>query len=474
MTKSRIAHRAEFSVRCACGKEYHTSDEHLGKQLHCRCGRTVTIQRPQTEYGDAHRANDQRGHWQESSSSTVARITTSIAKRFRRFQPALRRGVQHRRRGVVSLLASTVSSMQDRSPWTRWTARLSWVWLLFVVTTWVVLISTSESFLPATLLAYGPRFPLLLPLLIFLPMALMTARSALVPLVLSLWVIWGPIMGGRMSWRTLGKALPTAPASGAIRVVTYNAQNGRVVAPKIRNFVETYHPDLMAFQECGEQLMDSLRALSNWYFARYANLCTASRWPIESMDSMPRNDIARISQYGFEGTGLVARFIIASPRGPLALINLHLETARKGLEALAGNEGLLPDELNLTGMRSMIPRADAMERLDINEQIRERESERASVWARRGDKRIPTILVGDYNLPVESAIFRRHWGDLTDAFEKTGTGFGWSKREGQLLRIRIDHVLLNPSAPIPVGTWLGPDMGSDHLPVVADLKWRPR
>ena len=81
------------------------------------------------------------------------------------------------------------------------------------------------------------------------------------------------------------------------------------------------------------------------------------------------------------------------------------------------------------------------------------------------------LVAGGFNLPVESTIYRAYWRDLRNAFEETGTGFGWSKGEGKLLRIRIDHVLGNATAPRPVGTWLGPDWGSDHRPVIADLRW---
>ena len=50
MSRNSIAHRAEFSVRCACGIVYNTDDTHVGKHIKCRCGRTVTVVRPADEY----------------------------------------------------------------------------------------------------------------------------------------------------------------------------------------------------------------------------------------------------------------------------------------------------------------------------------------------------------------------------------------------------------------------------------------
>lgn len=341
-----------------------------------------------------------------------------------------------------------------------------------MVVTWALLVTTSESFLPATLLAYGPRFSLLAPFLVLVPLAALAARSALVPLFLSLLVVVGPIMGGRLSWQTVGRAMTATPPANAIRVMSFNAAGGGAVAMQIRDLVDRVHPDLMSMQECGDALWDTLQTLSGWHPARYANLCTVSRWPITSADSMPRADFQRIAQYGFGGTGLVARYIIASPRGPLAFVNLHLETARKGLEALSGEDGFIPDRIDASSGEALLRRGNASERIDLNARIRDRESERAAVWSSRGDRRIPLVVAGDFNLPVESAIFRRHWGGFTDAFESSGTGFGWSRREGRLMRIRIDHVVGNAFAPRPVGAWLGPDAGSDHLPVIADLRWR--
>ena len=137
-----------------------------------------------------------------------------------------------------------------------------------------------------------------------------------------------------------------------------------------------------------------------------------------------------------------------------------------------GSGGFVTDQGGRAStLRSIVNRYDP-ERIQLNARIRDQESERASVWSAPSGKTTPAIIVGDFNLPVESAIFRRHWLRFTDAFESTGTGFGWSKREGTLLRIRIDHILGNASAPQAIGVWLGSDFGSDHLPVIADLAWR--
>ena len=41
-----ISSPTAFDVKCKCGREYHTSDEHVGKYVNCECGRRVPIQHP--------------------------------------------------------------------------------------------------------------------------------------------------------------------------------------------------------------------------------------------------------------------------------------------------------------------------------------------------------------------------------------------------------------------------------------------
>ncbi len=365
-----------------------------------------------------------------------------------------------------------LDAMSSPRPLRRWTARAGWAWSIMVVVTWLLLITTSESFLPATLLAYGPRYVLLAPFVLLLPAAVVFARSALAPLTIALLMVLGPIMGGRVSLKTMGRTYPDRPPAGAMRVISFNARGGLVASVSLRDFVARTQPDIIAMQECGEALWDTLQAMPGWHRTRYANLCTASRWPIASLDTMPRADFERVSQYGFGGTGLVLRHVLTSPRGPLVFVNLHLETARKGLESFVGAEGFIPDRPGAAGKDAAVPAGGATRGFEMNAVVRDRESERAAGWSVKGDLSVPSLIAGDFNLPVESAIFRRHWGDFVDAFDASGTGFGWTKREGALLRVRIDHILGTAVSPRPIGAWVGPALGSDHLPVIADLAWR--
>ena len=88
----------------------------------------------------------------------------------------------------------------------------------------------------------------------------------------------------------------------------------------------------------------------------------------------------------------------------------------------------------------------------------------------------PVVLLGDFNMTDQNdnyALLAE--AGLTDAFRAVGQGFGttWPARGiGPLRRlVRIDYVWHSAHFRA-VAAWVGPDVGSDHLPVLARLAWR--
>jgi endonuclease/exonuclease/phosphatase (EEP) superfamily protein YafD len=77
-------------------------------------------------------------------------------------------------------------------------------------------------------------------------------------------------------------------------------------------------------------------------------------------------------------------------------------------------------------------------------------------------------VAGDFNTPTRSAVYRESWTDLTNAFSAAGWGLGhthFSRRIG----VRIDHILASDHWHV-TSCEVGPDVGSAHRPVVAELK----
>ncbi len=336
--------------------------------------------------------------------------------------------------------------------------------LLGSILSWLLLATMSEEFLPATLLAYGPRFALLLPIAVGVPVSLIWARRSMVLHLLSAIVVLVPVMGARLNILRGKGPIPSAASTG-IRVLSLNAEGGQVSQRYLPDLLAEVRPDLVDVQECGNELSARLSTIRGYHFARHANMCVLSRWPIAPVDSMPRAAFERVSTLGYGGTGLVARYRVARPQRSLDFVSLHLETPRKGLERLMGSDGFIPDG-------GGVPRSGDVGGEQINARIRRMESERASVWSARFSDSIPVIVAGDFNMPVESTIFRDFWTRFDDAFENAGLGFGYTKFENRYIRARIDHILFAPTWLEATGAWVGPDVGSDHRPVIADLLLR--
>jgi endonuclease/exonuclease/phosphatase (EEP) superfamily protein YafD len=91
---------------------------------------------------------------------------------------------------------------------------------------------------------------------------------------------------------------------------------------------------------------------------------------------------------------------------------------------------------------------------------------------------LPLVLLGDFNMTRLQAQYRRvAAAGLVDAFHVAGRGLGrtFPLRRGRiplLPVLRLDYIWLSPALEA-VAARVGPDAGSDHLPVLADIRWLP-
>jgi endonuclease/exonuclease/phosphatase (EEP) superfamily protein YafD len=316
---------------------------------------------------------------------------------------------------------------------------LTWGWLGAVVAAALLLWVLGDRWWPATLLLYAPRWPLLLPGLLLVPAALLLRRRLLLPQGLAVAVTVVPVMGFTLGWRGVVGA-----GTGELRVVTFNVAGlTGTTAGMLAASLTTYEPDVIAFQECPERLAEPVHWGAGWHTGFEKTICIASRYPIVSVKSEER---VRTGAQG--GTGTVVLFRLARPADSVDLAVVHLETPRKGLEPLRAGG-----------------RTGAMR---LNTLVRDAGSSRASRWI-RGQADAP-IIAGDFNLTVESAIYRTHWARCANAFTQTGRGFGYTRVLRQF-SARIDHVLACGDWR-PVRARVGPFLGSDHRPLIVDLKRR--
>ena len=180
-------------------------------------------------------------------------------------------------------------------------------------------------------------------------------------------------------------------------------------------------------------------------------LVIASRFPIREVQEWQRKEPP------VRWPPVVAMWAVVDCRGQsVAVCNLHLITPQNGLaEAI--------DRVTIVNPN----RSGALTELNY---WRNRESELLSEWIATMPR--VDVVVGDFNMPVESCIYRQWWSRYTNAFSAVGTGFGytrWATVRRIPFGVRIDHILTGDGW-APVRCQLGPDVGSDHLPVLADLR----
>jgi endonuclease/exonuclease/phosphatase (EEP) superfamily protein YafD len=317
--------------------------------------------------------------------------------------------------------------------------RLAWVivWLcrLYVaalVVLCAVLWTCADVWWPATVLMYLPRWVFGLPLLVLVPAALVLRRRALRWLLVGafLWV-W-PFMGLCLPWR---QVLAGEPAGPVVRVLTCNTHYRQLDPAALRQFLDETRPDVLAFQYWEGHAEPALFESKTVHPA--GEFLIASRWPIRDEQHLTRRPLA-------------VSCVLDAPFGRVQFVTLHLATPRDGLLAVVkrGDGGIVELEANIERRRA--------------------ESEQITGWLR--DVNEPLIIVGDFNTTVESDIFRTFWAKYTDAFSVAGCGWGPTQITPKRTAARIDHILVGSGWRCR-NCWVGPFVGSEHRPVVADLEW---
>lgn len=313
-----------------------------------------------------------------------------------------------------------------------------WAYLAGILLAAGILHGLSEAWAINSVLLFAPRWLLLLPLVVLLPAALFSWKGALPPLALSFPVYLFLVAGLAPRWH----AGDRQAAPDSVRLITVNTGGGQLNLGRLKKYIEETQADVVVLQEWGERNRVAVfgdKERSPWTVVQSGGVWVASRLPVTAEKGLA---------YGqFELPGTLGIFEIAAPGQTFRLGGVHLPTAREGLEAVIA--------WRLKGLPVL--RANAEGR------------EQASLVARRlintGDPAL--IVAGDYNMPPESSIVKQYWGDLTEAFQAAGIGFGHTKHT-RWHGVRIDQIRFGAAWTCSYCE-VGPYVGSDHLPVFAVL-----
>ena len=324
----------------------------------------------------------------------------------------------------------------------------TWAYLALTILAPILMYLAGDRWWPGTLLLFGPRWALALPLIPLLPLALWRKPGLIIPLVLGAVLVVGPFMGLRCSFST-----PRTANKGLVRVLSCNVGGPGTDRESLARLIRESGADIVALQECARET--ALKALPGWTMVTEERLVVAARAPVTRTKG--RRIMHPPSQWP---RASALQCVIHLPEGDLTFSSIHLPSPRQGLSNLLDRDRLL----NL----SRIPL------LKKETELRRRTAEEIEALLRAGA--LPAVVAGDFNMPVESAWYRRFWPAYTNAFSKAGFGYGFTEKiaiRGFEYRVRIDHILTRGDL-VAEKCWVGMDVGSDHLPLFAEIRWNSR
>lgn len=255
-------------------------------------------------------------------------------------------------------------------------------------------------------------------------------------------LILGPWMGWNVPWTRITGA---TPAGTPIRILSYNQGSQTIDGPRFLGYLERQRIEIVFFQEQGRNPLLDQHFGQGWYSDKAGTIY--SKFPIVEEIPPPPEDNRDQGRYTFRLYRVKVRHPTA---GDFLIANLHLPTLRPGFKALyAGDLGGLKTHMQWWAQ----------------------ETERCFA-AMAETKEIPILAAGDFNMSMDHDLMKVLSRAYHSAYEESGWGYGYT-RPSEMPWVRIDHIVGTDEFGFNV-TWIGPDFGSDHLPIVSEVTLAPR
>jgi endonuclease/exonuclease/phosphatase (EEP) superfamily protein YafD len=310
-------------------------------------------------------------------------------------------------------------------------------YLAAVVGVWLLL-QQAERWWLATILMFSPRWLFALPLLVLVPAALLVRSRSIVALLAAALIVGWPVMGFNVPWPQF---IGSAPNGIPFRVLTLNMHYNEAAPEALEEFIATHGPDVVAIQEWPGSQRSALTSAPDWHVHATPRLFLASRYPIRAVVELGDDSMGEHAS--------AAHYELDTPAGPVHVFSLHTATTRQGIADTLHEKRKGPGEVQTDSDR--------------------RREQSAFVAGQAAACRETVLVLGDFNTPPESPIFPEVWAGYTDTFSAAGWGWGYTFF-GAHTAVRIDHILARKG-------WhcadcrVGPEVGSPHRPVIAELVW---
>jgi endonuclease/exonuclease/phosphatase (EEP) superfamily protein YafD len=331
-----------------------------------------------------------------------------------------------------------------------WVRTLAWLNLAAVVAVVVLICGVSERWWLSALLTYLPRQPYAVPALLLLPATLIVCPKLAWTQLVALVLVLGPLMGP-----TVPSDAVSAPVAGRrkLRIVSGNLQEGRGSVRKLMAEIEPFQPDVVVFQEAADGCEALLQMFDGWQVVHLDSYFIGSRYPLRVVDHCRAKAFDRWTAVAVE---------VDTPDGQAIVTNVHMMTPRHGASGI-----------NVTSPLTGAGVAD----FEWHQELRADEAAETRAFLQRLPDR-PLLVLGDFNAPSTSSLYRAHWGDLRNVFDVAGAGYGYTspcnagrKWLPNTPWMRIDHVLADDHWAFH-SCRIGTTDGSDHRLVFTEVSLR--
>ena len=321
-----------------------------------------------------------------------------------------------------------------------WLVRVSLVYAGVVLLVLVVMRWVGDAWWGTTLLLVMPRYAWLAPVgILALAAGLGRSYRSLAILSATALVVAGPLMGLALPLPRLVERLPPGEK---VRVATFNLGTEGVTVTPLDAWLTREGIGVVCLQE-GDSRNDTFyNDLESRGWSVNKRRTIASRWPVVAeLDSLPDES----TQDGLY-TAVLDRLRVRTPGGrEVVVASVHLPTLRAGFEGILKGQ-VDPLTLHLSWWGRQMSRV--LESL-----------------SRASD--VPMLVGGDFNMPPDDSTMHSLRSSFRYAFDEAGWGYGYTRPAAHPW-VRIDHLLASREWYV-TACKVGPDLGSDHLPLVAEF-----
>lgn len=253
------------------------------------------------------------------------------------------------------------------------------------------------------------------------------------------------MVAGIHGWAIKDLWVGGTPAPGAagvpLRIVSANVLGSNPTPDKVLSFVRMAAADVVVLVEVGSERWDAVLDEMTQHYPFQAPGEERQRDPVRLFSRYPLLDFRVVEPEGGRRPYLEAEIAVALGQGvdPVRVVGVHPPS---------------PSPTDATDSRRRNLQLD-----HIAETVENKES--------------PLIVAGDFN----TSPWSPHFGDLLAAtgLRNAADGHGWIATWPSWLwaaRVPIDHVLIR--GPLDAAdVRRGPFIGSDHYPIIADLRLKP-